>query len=405
MANRSTKWNRVLGGAFLVGFLYPAMVTAQHAHGAGAGVHIGAHAVLLGTRVSPGVGGDAITEGYLTQPTVHAGFATRNRLISGMLAVSLEGVTLDRGELGPGTYGEGYIDRRHPHTYLHEAVLTLQPTPALSLTGGRGFAPFGTDDPMLRPFVRFPANHHLGQVLERIVLIAAARHGPLVAEGSLFSGGEPESAADFGSFDRFGDSWSMRLTVLPLAGVEVQASHASVTSPEFVAGEGWDQRKRSVSLRLQRATPLGRLYALVEWKRTTELDDGETLFAFGSVLAETSLERGPWSGALRVERTDRPEEERRSAYRTPWPHVDAHVLGITRWTIGSARVQRDASWGGLRLAPFVEAAWAHVGVREAGLFDAEEWYGGDEILSLSLGVRLGAGTAPARMGRYGVAVP
>jgi hypothetical protein len=355
--------------------------------------------------VSRGVGGDAVTEAYLTQPTVHAGFSAARGLLSGMLAVSLEGLTLEQGELGPGSYGEGYIDRRHPHTYLHEAVLTLQPTSFLSLTAGRGFAPFGTDDPMTRPFVRFPVNHHLGQVLERTVLVGAARYGAVVAEASVFSGNEPEDPSDFGSFDRFGDSWSGRLTLLPMAGVEVQASHASVTSPEFVAGEGWDQRKLSASVRVERALPIGAGYALLEWKRTTEHDDGEELFGFGSVLGEASLARGPWTGALRVEWTERPEEERRSAYRTPWPHTDAHVLGISRWTNVGARIQHDAAWRGLRVAPFAEFSYAHVGMSAEGLFDPEEWYGGDDFRSISLGVRLVAGAAPARMGRYGVAQP
>lgn len=379
---------------------------AQHEHAPEApAVHWGVHAVLLGSRVSPGVGGGPVTEGYLTQPTLHAGFSARRARLSGMLSISLEGLTLERGELGPGAYGEGYIDRRHPHAYVHEAVLTLQPTRVLSVTAGRGFAPFGTDDPMTRPFVRFPVNHHLGQVLERIVMIGAARYGPAIVEGGLFSGGEPEDPGDLGSLDRFGDSWSARLTLLPWPGLEVQASHASVTSPEFVVGEGWDQRKRSVSVRLERQTTLGRAYALAEWKRTTELDDGERVFAFGSVLGEASLGRGGWSGALRMERTDRPEEERRSAYRTPWPHVDAHVLGISRWLIGALRLQRDMAWRRFRAAPFAELAYARVSMKAEGLFDPREWYGDDTFTSVSLGVRLGAGTGVGRMGRYGVAVP
>jgi hypothetical protein len=258
---------------------------------------------------------------------------------------------------------------------------------------------------MTRPFVRFPVNHHLGQVLERLVLIGAARGGPVLLEAALFDGGEPEDPEHLGSLERFGDSWSGRVTVLPLAGVELQASHARVTSPEFVAGEGWDQRKYSVSARLERATPIGTVYALAEWKRTTEHDDGEELFGFGSVLGEASLARHGWSGAVRVERTERPEEERRSAYRTPWPHVDAHVLGISRWTTLSARMERALAVRGVRVAPFVEVAFAHVGMSVPGLFDPGEWYGDDRITSLSAGLRLGAGTRHARMGRYGTGQP
>ena len=42
-----------------------------------------------------------------------------------------------------------------------------------SLSAGKGFAPYGTDDPMSRRMVKFPANHHLSQLLERWVAAAA----------------------------------------------------------------------------------------------------------------------------------------------------------------------------------------------------------------------------------------
>ena len=89
---------------------------------------------------------------------------------------NLEGWTLDRGELNAGVWGEGYVDRRHPHTFLHELILSATTSLAgfdASLSAGRGFAPFGTDDPMVRPFVKYPANHHLAQILERWVAIGA----------------------------------------------------------------------------------------------------------------------------------------------------------------------------------------------------------------------------------------
>jgi hypothetical protein len=271
----------------------------------------------------------------------------------------------------------------------------------ISLTAGRGFAPFGTDDPMMRPFVRFPANHHLGQVLERLVLVGAARRGPVLVEAGLFNGDEPSDASDMGTPDRFGDSWAARLTLLPLAGLEVQGSYADVVSPELPLGGGWDQRKWSVSGRWAR----DRSYLLAEWKRTSERDEAGEVFAFGSVLAEASHGRGPWTAGARVERTERPEEDRMSAYRTPWPHAELHVLGITRWTIGSLMVQRDLAAGPLRIAPFVETSYAHVGERVRGLFERERMYGGTGIWSLSAGLRVGAGAGHGRMGRYGVAVP
>ena len=65
----------------------------------------------------------------------------------------------------------------------------------LSLSVGKGFVPFGTDDPIVRPVIRYPVNHHLAQILERAVIIAAARHGPAGIEAALFNGDEPERRA------------------------------------------------------------------------------------------------------------------------------------------------------------------------------------------------------------------
>ena len=367
--------------------------------------HAGLHGVFMLTHVRNGVGGKPVTEGYLTQPTAVAGASVWGGRLTGMATVSLEGLTLERGELAPGSYGEGYVDRRHPHTYLHEAVVTLR-TPGsdgVSLTAGRGFAPFGTDDPMVRPFVRFPVNHHLGQVLERLVLVGAVRRGKVMAEAALFSGDEPSDPEDLGTPSRSADSWAVRVTALPVRGLELQASRAQVESPELPLGGGWNQRKWSASARLDTPIRAGHLYGLAEWKRTTELDGSREVFAFGSVLGETSLTWRSWTVAARLERSERPEEDRISAYRTPWPHPELHVLGITRWTIGSASVQRQLAWRELRLAPFAETSLAHVGERERGLFERELVYGRSTIWSASVGARVGLGDAHSRMGRYGVA--
>lgn len=396
--------------ALVVVFVAPLHVAAQaHVHGVDARAwHAGAQAILLGTHVTPAFNDRSRTERYVTQPTLFGGVSLFGGHVDVAGTISLEGLTLERGELGAGSYGEGYVDRRHPHTYLHELTATAMRdfgVAGVSLTAGRGFAPFGTDDPMMRPFVRYPANHHLGQVLERLIAIAALRAGPIIVEAGVFNGDEPSDASDFGTPDRFGDSWSARLTALPLAGVELQVSRAFVVSPELPDGGGWDQRKWSASARYDAAIRIGDVYALVEWKETTQVDDGDDVFAFGSVLGEASIAREGWSVALRAERTDRPEEERISAFRTPWPHPELHVLGITRWTIVSARAEADWSVGGLRLAPFTEIARAHVGDRVRGPFEPERFYGSRDIWSMSLGVRMAVGDRHHRMGRYGVALP
>ena len=370
-------------------------------------VMVGAHVVPLITHVSPILAGAAKTEAYLTQPTLLGDAAALGGAVRARAALSLEGVTLERGELGAGASGEGYVDRRHPHTYVHELVVSGQydvRRSAASVAAGRGFAPFGTDDPMMRPFVKFPVNHHLGQVLERLVLIVGVRTGPLAAEAGVFNGNEPLDAEDMGSLERFGDSWAGRVTLVALEGLEVQASHAWIESPELPSGGGWDQRKWSASARYEHEHPSGVLYALAEWNRTTLVDRGSDVFAVGSLLAEAALAVGAWRPALRLERSERPEEQRAGdPFRTPWPHGGGHVLGITRWTSASARIERTIGTGAFGIAPFLEGSVAHVTETAGGLFDPLEFYGSATIWTINVGARLRAGWHPSRMGRYGVA--
>ena len=84
---------------------------------------VGAQAIGVVTRVSPAVHDRALTEGYLTQPAVMLELNPWRDLMSMKATLNLEGLTVKRGELTPGIYGEGYVDRRHPHTYLHELML------------------------------------------------------------------------------------------------------------------------------------------------------------------------------------------------------------------------------------------------------------------------------------------
>ncbi|MDB4951110.1 MAG: hypothetical protein JWM27_3759 [Gemmatimonadetes bacterium] len=369
---------------------------------------VGAQAVGLVTRVSPAFGGRAYTEGYLTQPAVMAHASALGGHVVGTGTLNLEGWTLRRGELDPGIYGEGYVDRRHPHTYVHEAVLSAvdalgraDGAGVLSLSAGKGFVPFGTDDPMSRPFVKYPVNHHLAQILERVVASAGYRRGPVLLEASVFGGDEPIGPGAPPVWRRFGDSRAGRVTVSLPGGLEAQASRAFVASPEFATGAGPDQRKWSASLRMARA---GR-YALVEWARSDEYNGSRRSFRFQSVLGEGSLDRGPWRLALRGERTVRPEEERlEDPFRAPRPHADANLVGTTRWTLATAGVSRAWTAGALRLRPFAEAthAWAVAQARPA-VFIPADFYGSSRIWSLSAGVRVGAGMVHPRMGRYGAA--
>ena len=376
---------------------------------------VGAQAIALVTRASPAFAGSSYTEAYLSQPALmsHVGaFGGRLTLIGEM---NLEAVTLRRGELTPGIFGEGYVDRRHPHTFVHEALVVVGTSPGgsarpgklrASLAAGKGFVPFGTDDPMNRPFAKYPVNHHYAQILERLVVAAGVRWRPVVLELSTFNGDEPVQVYDNGTIERVGDSWAARLTFVPDARWEAQGSVATVTSPESAVGGGLDQRKVSWSLRY--GDHQGR-YALAEWARTDEYDRGTHAFRYDAALAEAAAP--VWWGAevaVRAERTARPEEERLvNVFRTLRPHVEYLILGITRWTIVTGAVSAPAM-SVPRLSavarPFMEASWSRpTPLIARSIFIPRDFYGASRLWSLSAGVRLRAGATHSRMGRYGAA--
>jgi hypothetical protein len=257
---------------------------------------------------------------------------------------------------------------------------------------------------MSRPFVRYPVNHHLAQILERAEIAGGVRVKGAALEASLFNGDEPESPSQWPNLSRFGDSWSLRLTLLPVSGLEVQGSYADVASPEHRPGSGLDHAKWSASARFER--PVGRLpvYALVEWARTAE---GQDAFVFSSVLAEAALNAGRHRFGYRFERTTRPEEERLfdDLFRSPRPHLDDNIVGITRWVLHTLHYEaRFAPVRPLGLAPFVELTVGTVQDRAQGVFVARDFYGTSDVRSLTLGLRVDLGGAMPRMGRYGVMV-
>ena len=403
----------------------PAAAAGQtaHDHGTRAWEASGAaQAIPILTRATPTAGRRSLTEGYLTQPALMGHVSVFDGRLAGQGMLNLEGVALERGELNTGTYGEGYVDRRHPHSYVHELLATARADVALagrraavSLTAGRGFAPFGSDDPMARPFAKYPVNHHLAQVLERLVVVAAARGGPLTLEGGVFNGDEPTDPRSVPKWSRFGDSWAARVTLTPARGVEFAASAARVESPEFREGFGLDQRKTSAIVRIEQpaAGGSGWRYLLAEWARTHDDRQGRLVFTYSSFLAEGAYcRRGTmprdagWIAALRVERTTRPEEERLiDPFRNPRPQIEFAILGRTRWTVVTAAAGTNAAHVGvIRLAPFVEATYARPEPVEAlAAFVPREFYGSDRLWLLSFGARVNVGRRAHRMGRYGVA--
>ena len=103
-------------------------VAASEARGQGMSgnepFQIGAEATGVVTHESPAIHGRDLTEGYLTKPVIMGQLSPWGEVLSLKMTLDFEGSTIERGELNAGIYGEGYIDRRHPHTYLHELLLS-----------------------------------------------------------------------------------------------------------------------------------------------------------------------------------------------------------------------------------------------------------------------------------------
>jgi hypothetical protein len=257
---------------------------------------------------------------------------------------------------------------------------------------------------MARPFEKYPVNHHLAQVLERAVAIAAVRAGEVILELGTFNGDEPVSPGDVPNRNRYWDSWSGRLTLVPFEQIELQSSYARVKSPENATGGGSDQRKKSASVRLEDAQHSG--YALAEWARTAEYVGTTRSFEFTSWLLESEARIEFLRAGLRLERTERPDEERlQNPFRAPVPGTDLSILGRSRWTTLTGRVSLPVSIRKpIALETFIEVAQSRVSptFRPAG-FDPRQFYGSSRIWSISAGAKLSFGMQHMRMGRYGAA--
>ncbi len=369
-------------------------------------VRIAAQAIPVLTESDAVPGGRAYGEARLVQPVVmlQAG-ALADRLLL-FATADFEGLTMPNGELTPGAWGEGFIDRRHPHTYAHELMLVapnllagVAGAPRLTLGAGKGFVPFGSDDPMARPTERFPVNHHLSQILERGQVLLGAHLGMASIEGALFDGDEPQHADQWPNLRRFGDSWSLRLTLRPASGLEWQASNAFVKSPEHREGSGVNSRKWSTAFRWDRTVGGRPVYALAEWARTAEAGGA---FVFHTLLVESEVRFGAHRPYVRLERTERPEEQRTlDPYRLVRPLIDNSLNGITRWTIWTAGYGVDLpGTGRLHVRPFAEGSWIRIASVGGGVFNPDTFYGPGSRWSVTTGVRLGWGMADHRMGRY-----
>src|SRR6201995_4643941 len=121
-----------------------AMLALARDYAHGQDVSVMAQAIPVITRADPTATRGPLTEAYLSQPVImtHAAWSDFRAIAT----LNFEGATLKRGELSTGGYGEGYVDRRHPHALVHELLAGVQRggNGALdaSLFAGRGFVPF-----------------------------------------------------------------------------------------------------------------------------------------------------------------------------------------------------------------------------------------------------------------------
>ena len=170
----------------------------------------------------------------------------------------------------------------------------------------------------------------------------------------------------------------------------MQASHAQVHSPEHRPGAGTDQAKWSLAARWERPLAGHPVYGLVEWARTSE---AAGFFVFRSLLAEGAWSSGPHRLQFRFERTERPEEERVSRFRSLRPHIENSILGTTRWTTQTAGYELALPSGaGVEVRPLVEVQYASIAKVGGGLFDVAGLYGRNHIWSVTLGFA----SSPAR---------
>lgn len=350
---------------------------------------------------------------YATQPAAMLNIASPGSRFVLRTTLNFEELTQENGELSFGGWGEGYLDARHPHTLLHEVMLTANGWNvgggALSLSAGKGFAPYGTDDPMGRPALKFPTNHHLSQVLERFTTNAAWLRNGWGIEAGVFGGTEPNGAYDLSNIKSYGDSWSARLSKRlggfgPSATWEFTASFARVTESHH--GKELLTTLANGAVRHARDYAFGRLYVMSEVSGSNPaVGEGHH-----SVLGEAQLATGrerrhqPY---YRVELATRPEYERQGAPGTPefyrYAH-DAHEIGATRWVIHTLGYGYETRPLPVSVRPFVELQLNSV-TADRGAVDPRTLYGSRSVWSLTLGARLYFGGGAMRMGGYGVLDP
>jgi hypothetical protein len=228
--------------------------------------------------------------------------------------LSAESLVQEDGESSSGVWGGGFSDARAPHGIVREAMLSLNllhDFPGFfSVSAGKGYPTFGTDDPMGRPAVAASAGHRLSGFPERWTVNAVFLRAGWNVEASLFSGAAPDGPTDFGNIEQFGDSWALRVgrraggTIGTLSPWEVTASYARVRDRQF----GSLQRTHHVNAAFRHAQVYteGARYFIIE-ASFAEPDETRSHFAY---LTEVLVDYGRHRPYVRLEYASRPEFQR-----------------------------------------------------------------------------------------------
>lgn len=348
---------------------------------------------------------------YVTQPAIMTHLEGLSRRLVLHTTLNFEGLVQENGELSFGGWGEGFIDKRHPHTLVHEAMLSYNlfdfRGSQLSLSAGKGFAPFGTSDPMSRPGLKYPTNHHLSQILERWTVNAVWRRDRWSVEAGVFGGEEPSGPYDFSNIESFGDSWAARVARRWGSGNDTDAeweASASIASVTEIAHTSEEETTWLWNAALRPSFMVGsaHLSGLVE-ASASYLEDHTSFF---SVLAEARYDRAGHQPYARVEYASRPEYAREATSGDDFFRYEDHEdpLGSTRWLITTVAYAYEVTGTPWSIRPFVEAQY-HQARGDRGGVSATDIFGTTRFWALSAGARIFLVGGPMRMGAYGVLDP
>ena len=275
---------------------------------------------------------------------------------------------------------------------------------SLSLSAGKGFVPYGTDDPMARAGLKFPTNHHLSQILERWTVNGVYLRRGWGVEAAVFGGTETEGPYDLSNIESFGDSWSVRLSRRwgsgsgPTAEWELSTSYARVVETHHDALE--KTRLLNGALRHWRGPDSALQEALLEVSVGKKEDHND----FFSVLGELWFDRSGHQPYVRLEYSSRPEYERERGDRNAgfFRYDDASdPIGSTRWLTSTAAYAYELTGYPISIRPFAELQHFMVW-EDQGELDPVTLFGSDSFWAITIGARMFIGGSPMRMGAYGV---